>query len=93
MERFERSVLSVSLVHVIRGRLADSVWNVPISLGYEYRTSSILKRFTPIVGIGMTYIVSRISENIHFVHDGDPPWFDNTIALHSDNVYGIYTKV
>ena len=88
----------MSLVHVIRDpwKLADSVWNfniVPISLGYEYRTSSILKRFTPIVGIGITYIVSRISENIHFVHDGDPPWFDNTIALHSDNVYGIYTKV
>ncbi len=79
-------------------KAADGVWKfhiVPISLGYEYRTPSFLKRFTPIAGIGMTYLMSDISESIDYVsvYEGEPPWVDTTTNLRSDNVYGIYTKI
>ncbi len=74
----------------------DNAWKfniVPISLGYEYRSSSIWKRFTPLAGIGMTYFVSDISEKIVSVYFEEPSLAETTVNLRSDNVYGIYTKI
>ncbi|MDP3025616.1 MAG: OmpW family outer membrane protein, partial [candidate division Zixibacteria bacterium] len=65
---------------------------IPLTLGYEYKFSALSQRFSPTVGIGVSYFISEVDANVIY-YAGSPLTDSQPGPKRTGNGYGLHASL